>query len=339
MSKKDKNPPSPVLGNTGVLAGIIIIIVILAIIAILLATGNAATGSAGGSATVPPNECGAAVMVYANANLISSDSPASLVSVAERNGMYYITAQNPARNFGFYATKDCNLLFIDPYNLKGSYTPIPTASPKPTASPTPVPLPVKSARPSIELFVMSFCPFGVQAENAMEPVVNLLGTKADIKIRYIATVNGDSVDSVKSLHGLVEAKEDLRQLCIAKYYPQDLWPYLMDFDKNCQNTLKDASSAAACGANITRTLTIDNQKIETCASGSEGLALLKADEAITSNLKITGSPTLLMNGQKFVGQRTADAYKQGICSRFETAPAECSVNLSTQAAAASSGSC
>ena len=155
--------------------------------------------------------------------------------------MYYIVTSSKARDYGFYATKDCNLLFINPYNMKGNTTPMvilspkstssPTSvsSPKPTTSPTPVPEPVKSSRPSVELFVMSFCPFGVQAENAMDPVVDLLGTKADIKVRYIATVNGDTVDSVKSLHGLPEAKEDLRQLCIAKYYPQNLWPYLMDF--------------------------------------------------------------------------------------------------------------
>ena len=75
---------------------------------------------------------------------------------------------------------------------------------------------MKSARPSVELFVMSFCPYGVQAENAMGPVVDLLGSKADIKIRFIATVNGATPDTVRSLHGLSEAKEDLRQLCIMR---------------------------------------------------------------------------------------------------------------------------
>jgi hypothetical protein len=173
----------------------------------------------------------------------------------------------------------------------------------------------------------------------MAPVIGLLGTKADIVVRYITTISGTTIDSVKSLHGPIEAKEDLRQLCIAKYYPQELWPYLTDFNKNCQSTLKNASSAAACGANVTVKLTIDSQKIETCASGSEGIALLKADEAITNNLKVTGSPTLIINGQQYSGQRTPDAFKQFICARFETPPAECSVNLSAQAAATGSGSC
>ncbi len=144
-----------------------------------------------------------------NTNLAAANSTATLVSVTEKNGMYQIAARYQSRNMSLYATKDCNLMFTSSYNLKA--TPTPTSSPKPTTSPTPVPLPVKSARPSTELFVMSFCPYGVQAENAMDPVVDLLGTKADFTVRYIATVNGDTVDAVKSLHGLPEAKEDLRQ--------------------------------------------------------------------------------------------------------------------------------
>jgi len=334
MGKKDKTPPSSILGNKGILAGIIIIAAIVTLVGIFYITGNA-----GGTPAVPPNECGAAVILYANANLIPANSNATLVSVTEKNGMYLVEGRNPARNFGFYATKDCNLLFINPYNLKGNTTPTPISSPKPTTSPTPIPEPVKSSRPSVELFVMSYCPFGVQAENAMEPVVGLLGTKADIKVHYIATVSGTTLDSVKSLHGPTESKENVRQLCIAKYYPQKLWPYLMDVNAQCYPVYKNATQLEFCQKNVTATRGIDNQKIETCAYGSEGIALLKADEAITKNLKITGSPTLIMNGQKYVGQRTAEAYKQGICARFETPPAECSVNLSAQAVAASSGSC
>jgi len=83
---------------------------------------------------------------------------------------------------------------------------------------------------------------------------------------------------------------------------------------------------------------MDNQKIETCASGSEGIALLKAYETVTESLKVTGSPTLFMNGQKYAGQRTAEAYKPAICEGFETVPAQCATNLSSTAAA-STGTC
>ena len=332
MSKKDKSSSS-VPGSNGIIIGLIIIIVIIALIAVFFATNN--TG--GSDNAVPPNECGAAVISYVNTNLAAANTTATLVSVTEKNGVYQIAALYQARNLSKYATKDCNLLFTNTYDLKA--TPTPTSSPKPTTSPTPVPLPVKSARPSTELFVMSFCPYGVQAENAMDPVVDLLGSKADFKVRYIATVNGDTVEAVKSLHGLPEAKEDLRQLCVMKSNPDKFWDYVKLINDQCYPIYKNATQLASCQQNVTATLGIDNQKIETCATGSEGIALLRADEAITKNLKVTGSPTLFMNGQKYAGQRTAEAYKQAICARFETPPAECSVNLSAVASAASSGSC
>ena len=351
MGKKDKSAPSSILENKGILAGIIIIAVIISLAVGVFIGNTFATGTTGGITVVPPNECGAAAILYYNSNLAPANSTATFFSATEKNGLYQIVMSSKGQNSFFYTTKDCSLLFPRAFNIKENTTPMviispkstssPTSvsSPKPTTSPTPVPEPVKSSRPSVELFVMSFCPFGVQAENAMDPVVGLLGTKADFKVRYIATVNGDTVDSVKSLHGLPEAKEDLRQLCIAKYYPQNLWPYLMDVNAQCYPVNKNATQLEFCQKNVTATRGIDNQKIEACASGSEGLALLKADEAITKNLKITGSPTLIMNGQKYVGQRTAEAYKQAICARFESPPAECSVNLSDQAVAASYGSC
>jgi glutaredoxin len=326
--KKAATPTSPLLGNKGLIAGLVVIALIVSTVGYFFAT------SGGGVSVVPPQECGANAISYMNKNIAQANATATLVSVTEKNGVYQIAARYQERNISIYATKDCSLLFTSSYTMKGTATTTPTVSPTPTVPPEPV----KSSRPATELFVMSFCPFGVQAENVMKPVVDLLGTKANITVRYIATVQGTTVDSVKSLHGLTEAKEDLRQLCIAKYYPAKLWPYLVDIDANCYPIRQNVTSLDACSVNATLKLGIDNQKIETCASGSEGLALLKADEAITGNYKVTGSPTLLINGQKYTGQRTPDAYKQGICDHFVTPPAECSVNLSAQAAAAS-GSC
>jgi glutaredoxin len=325
MSKEKKTPPSSIFENKGILAGISFITGILLLVVILYATGIL-----GGSAAVPPEECGRTVISYVNANL-AGNSTATLVSVTEKDGVYHVAARYEGKDLVFFSTKDCTYLFSTALNMKA--TPTPTLLPA-----TPVP-PVKSVRPSVELFVMAFCPYGVQAENAMRPVADLLGTKADIKIRYIATVNGDSVDSVRSLHGIPEAKEDLRQICVAKYSPQKYWSYLTEINAQCYPIYKNATQLESCQKNVTETLGIDNRKIESCALGSEGLALLRADETVTKTFRVTGSPTLIINGQIYSGQRTAEAYKQAICERFENPPAECSVNLSADTAAASTGSC
>jgi len=176
---------------------------------------------------------------------------------------------------------------------------------------------------------MSFCPYGVQAENAMIPVVNLLGNKTDIKIKFIVNVQGDTIDTVQSLHGLNEAKEDARQLAIMQLYPDKYWQYLEQFNAQCYSKASDSAALEACWKQIATTLGMNASKIEETAYGSEGIALLKQNAQDADENSVTGSPTLIINGVKYSGSRTAEAFKQAICNAFSTAPSECSQQLSS----------
>ncbi len=61
-----------------------------------------------------------------------------------------------------------------------------TNTPTPPAQPTLPPFnPKKTAKPEIKFFVMSFCPYGNQAEAGLEPVYRLLKDKVDWQPRYI----------------------------------------------------------------------------------------------------------------------------------------------------------
>jgi glutaredoxin len=335
MAKKDKTSPPSVSENRGIIAVLIIIIVILSLVGILYATGTL-----GGSAAVPPEDCGKTVIAYVNTNLAEPGSNATLVSVSEKNGVYQIASNYQEKNITFFATKDCSFLFSGITNIKS--TPTPTTSPTPSTpatSPTPIPESVKSARPTVDLYVMSFCPYGTQAETAMGPVFDLLKSKADIRIRYITTMSGTTVDSVNSLHGPAEAKEDLRQICINKYYPGQLWSYIKTFNTQCYPSWQNATALGSCQKNTTAALSLDSEKIDTCSQGTEGLDLIKVDETASAKDHATASPMLFINGVLYSGSRTPDAYKQGICAYFETTPAECSVNLTAPAVAAPAGSC
>jgi hypothetical protein len=201
------------------------------------------------------------------------------------------------------------------------------------------PAPVKSARPAVDLYVMSFCPFGTQAEAVMSPVVGLLGSKADIRVRYITTITGSTVDSVDSLHGISEAEEDLQQVCINNYYPDNYWAYLDTFNTQCYPSWQNTAVLESCRKNTTAALSMDRAKIDTCAGGAEGLALLAADETRSAKDNATASPTLFVNGVRYQGSRTPEAYKQAICNSFETVPAECSTVLSSAPASGSAGGC
>lgn len=198
---------------------------------------------------------------------------------------------------------------------------------------------VKSARPAVDLYVMSFCPYGTQAEAIMSPVVDLLKSKADIRIRYITTISRTNAGSVNSLHGPAEANEDLRQICINKYYPEKYWAYLNTFNEACYPSWRNATVLASCRKNTTEALFIDNAKIDTCAESAEGLALLRADEAASAKDGASASPMLFINGIQYSGSRTPEAYKQAICNSFDTVPAECSTIVSSASASSATGRC
>ena len=318
--------------KSGALFGKSTLVAIVGIVAILIVFLVIMLLPSGNSAAVPIQPCAEKVIGYANENLVQPGTSVAFKSVSENHGIYEIHGTYQSQDVTIYTTKDCTMLFTSGINLSASVG----TSPQ---KPTPAPAPVKTVRPSVDLYVMAFCPYGTQAESAMKPVVSLLGTKADINVRYITTVRGSTVDSVQSLHGLSEAQEDLRQICIQKTYPQKFWDYLDTFNARCYPLSQNLTSLNTCWRNTSAGLGIDTAAIETCSTGSDGLGMLKTDESDANQNGATASPTLLINGVKYTGARTPEAYKTAICNSFDTAPSECKTILSTTPSAASAGGC
>jgi len=198
-----------------------------------------------------------------------------------------------------------------------------------------------TGKPKVELFVMGFCPYGVQAENNILPVVEALGDNIDFKIRFIVNVNGEKIENVNSLHGINEAKEDARQAIIMRDYPDQFYAYLTEINNNCYSLSRDATKLDECWKNAATGLGMDINKIETAAYGKEGTDLLKADEAITQQLAISSSPTLMINDVKSDAIYSGtEATQQAICAVFSTAPSACGTQISAPAAGSQpSGSC
>jgi hypothetical protein len=299
---------------------------IAAVIVILLVAGFTQNMSDQG-AVIPAQACAEKTLTYINNNLVSPGTSASLTSVTENRGMYEMKIMYLGRDMTLYTTRDCSSLFTSSIDMNAR------------AGASGAAVPAKTERPVVDLYVMAFCPYGTQAESAMKPAAALLGAKADIRVRYITTTTGTTVGSVQSLHGMPEAKEDLRQICILKKSPEQFWDYLEKFNDACYPHYQNAALLDACRGNVTAAIGIDAGSIETCAGGEEGLALLKADEALSNKNGASASPTLIINGQEYRGTRTPDAYKQAICDRFVTPPAECSTTLPPLAASAVSGGC
>jgi len=270
---------------------------------------------------------------FINNNVVQTGK-VELVSVKEFSGMYEVITTYQGQQIPIYVTKDGSALFLSqPLNTSQV---IPTETEN-TSTASEIP---KTEKPTVDLYVMGFCPYGVQAENTMKPVFDLLGTKADIKVHFIASVTGTTVDSVQSLHGATEAQEDLRQVCIMKNYDQKTyWTYLMEIDNNCYGKIdtRNATALDACWKAAATKAGIDASKIDTCSKSSEGLDLLKADEQLANSNGVTGSPTLIINGVTYNGARTSEDFKNSICSGFTTQPAECSQTLSSTGTQASGG--
>ncbi len=325
-----KSPVSDPPGKQTVFFGKGIIAVILGIIALLIILFIIATsGSSPSEGTIiPPRQCADRTVQYVNTYLVQPGYEVSLVSVQETSGLYEMKVAFQSQDISLYTSKDCSLLFQNPFDMNAV-----------RATPTPTKAPVKTARPSVELYVMSFCPYGTQAVTVLRPVYDLLGSSADIRVRYITTAYGETIESMDSLHGINEVKEDLWQICIIKKEEEHYWEYLRLFNEQCYPLWQDSARLEDCRANVTANLGIDTTSVTACTTGTDGLTLLRADAADSVSSDAWSSPTLLINGVGYRGARTPEAYKQAICNSFEVAPPECSTVLSSESAYNSAGGC
>lgn len=308
----DKMRDKPWVVST-IILGVVVLI-------LLVSSFSGFTGSTITGGVVAGNDAGQAMLDFANAQ----GANATLVNVVEENNFYKITLSIQGQEIPIYVTKDGKYFtsrLIPLTNQESAQTQ--------TSQPTEVP---KSDKPTVELFVMSFCPFGNRAEKTMLPVYNLLRNKVDWNINYIVSV---SEDSVKSLHGQSEVDEDIREVCIKNEYGLDKsWEFISYVDSNCG---RDGS----CWKTGAKQLGIDINKIQSC-SDDEGIDLMKTEAQISGDAGVSGSPTLFINGvesSSVYQYENSEAYKQAICSAFNEPPEECNIELKSSETTASGGSC
>jgi predicted DsbA family dithiol-disulfide isomerase len=199
-------------------------------------------------------------------------------------------------------------------------------------------------KPQIDFFVMSYCPYGNQAEEGIAPVYDLLKGKAVFNPHYVIYANygGGGADyciangQLCSMHGIQELNQDTREICVNKYFGIDSWfKFTLAMNKGCS-----AQNADSCWENVAKGLGLDVTKIKTCQD-KEGEALLKADQVLGDKLGVQGSPSIFIEGTDYNGGRTPEAYKEALCAGFTKQPSECATKLAgaDTAAAAPAGGC
>ena len=149
-------------------------------------------------------------------------------------------------------------------------------------------------KPTLELFVMSYCPFGVQAEDKIIPIVKQFGDKIDFKLRFIAhekqTPSPKDITPFTSLHGYPEVAENIRQLLIAQEFPDQYLDYIL-----CRGKELDKSWEACA-----EKLGIDVPKIQQLFDTPEvSEQLFRENIKRATELGINASPTILVDNHPF----------------------------------------
>jgi len=255
---------------------------------------------------------------FINKNLLQQGTTASLINVIEENGLYKFRMKIGDKEYPSYVSKDGKLLFP---NEGVSLEEKPLAQEE---KETPKEL-EKRDRPEVKLFVMSYCPYGLQMEKAYLPVYNLLKDKAEMGVYFVNYI----------MHEKKEIDENLRQYCIQKEEKEKYYNYLNCFvkDGNFEKCLTEAN--------------IDKGKMDSCISQTDEAYKItqlyndkstwlngqfpKFDVQTDLNEKygVQGSPTVVINDKVVeINPRSPEKFKEVICQAFNSPPTECSQTLS-----------
>ncbi len=148
-------------------------------------------------------------------------------------------------------------------------------------------------KPEVELFVMSYCPFGVQAEQELLPFFEKYGDTIDFKLRFIVNKKKASAEKgsgqikFTSLHGEPELIENKRQMVIAELYPDKLFDYLL-----CR-----ADHLEEAWVNCAKDIGLNVGRIAEAVEAKKVTLDLVEEVQRKEELNIKGSPTLVIDGR------------------------------------------
>ncbi|MCF7910080.1 thioredoxin domain-containing protein [Candidatus Pacearchaeota archaeon] len=253
---------------------------------------------------------------------------AQLKNIEEFNDYFYkatITLQD--QDLDLFVTKDAEFYSFQLVPLQITTNPQDqqTQDNSETSSPE---LP-QQEKPVADLYIWSYCPYGVTALGPFAEVASLLGDFADFKVYLYYAGHGD-----------FEEQQNKIQACIQEISPEKYWDYAKTFAEEIyEECYGDAECDLTESTALMNSLGINSNEVLACVE-SQGDTLLENDYNAAREAGVSGSPTLVINGVKANVARTAEAYKTAVCSGFtdETLPEQCDVVLDSTGTTAS-GSC
>lgn len=314
-------------------------LIILAIVIILFVVGIFLTKNSRGK-NISPAEAKTKAETFIKSSLLSDGTKFTLSDAKDAgNGLYEIdvSLDGSAEPIKSYMTKDGKMFIPSAMDIEKITAETAAKKAGTDAGTNPASAPVteapKSDKPKVEVFVMSYCPFGTQIEKGIIPVAQALGKKIDFSIKFVNY----------AMHGDKELKENMFQYCIGKEQNDKMLAYVDCFVKSASGdqagcaakTKVDTKKAAACVAATDKQFKI----METFNKGESAwggqFPPFAVQDADNKKYNVGGSPTLIINGKEISANRDAASLAKVICGAFNKAPAECDKKF--DAAAPSSG--
>ena len=182
---------------------------------------------------------------------------------------------------------------------------------------------------TIDLYVMSFCPFGNQAEDVAAKLKKLFGDRIVVKPHFIIYNNNGKFSS---LHGSQELHEDIREVCVNNIYGPSTW---LNFAVAINNAC-NAQNADSCWQGVAKEQNLDVNAIEACYNAD--FNTIAAQEALGAQIKgVTGSPTTFIDGWFRYDIRNPD-FTKVLCDFMLNPPKDaCGATIETPAAQGNCG--
>ncbi len=253
---------------------------------------------------------------FINENILLEEGVmASLVEKVEESGLYRLKLKIGEDEFDSYITKDGEILFPQFIKIKEDPEEELLAGIE------------KTDRPDVRLFVMSYCPYGLQVQKAFLPVYDLLKGKADMGVYFVNYV----------MHDKIEIDENLKQYCIQKEEQEKYFDYLSCFvqdgdSEECFESANiDRTKIADCVLNTDEQYKITEQYNDKKTWINEKYPTFNVHSNLNEEYGVGGSPTVVINGKIInIDPRSPEKFKQIICQHFSTVPVECSQDLSQE---------
>lgn len=172
----------------------------------------------------------------------------------------------------------------------------------------------KVDKPVADLYIMSYCPYWLQAQKWYLEVMSKLSKVADVNIKWVQY----------TMHGKKEAQENIVQDCIQKEQKDKYTTYLNCFlaeewkGEACRKEAKiNEKKLSSCIDTTTKKYNVD-------LNSTEQTPAFNIDKEEALKVWVQWSPTFVLNGIKVENiWRSAKAYADAICSTFKNKPKEC----------------